>query len=90
MKNGFRLISFEKIVYWTQILYTDMREMMHSLISWVNDNHMDNNRKEILGYVYYGSVVNNWPQNGKTKTHYEITPIQIYRNFHLQKKKIFR
>ena len=31
----------------------------HGLISLVNDNHMDNNLKEILAYVYHGSVVNN-------------------------------
>ena len=42
--------------------------MMRSLISWVNDNHVDNNHKEILGYVYYGSIVNNWPQKLKNKS----------------------
>ena len=30
-----------------------------SLISLVNDNHVDNNLKDILGYVYFGSIVTN-------------------------------
>ena len=34
----------------------------HGLISLVNDNHMDNNLKEILMYLYYGSIVNNRPK----------------------------
>ena len=34
---------------------------MHSLIS--SNNIMDNNLKEILGYVYLGSIVNNWLKN---------------------------
>ena len=34
---------------------------MHSLISLVNDNHVDNYLKEILAFVYYGSIVNNQP-----------------------------
>ena len=33
------------------------------LILLVNDNHVDNNLKEILVYVYFGSIVNNLPQN---------------------------
>ena len=32
------------------------------LDSLVNDNHVDNNLKEILMYVYYGSIVNNPPK----------------------------
>ena len=36
---------------------------MHSLISLVDDNHMDNKLKEIFVYVFYGSVVNNQPKN---------------------------
>ena len=36
---------------------------MHGLISLVNDNHMDNSLKEILVYVYFGSIVNNQPTN---------------------------
>ena len=35
-----------------------------SWISLVNDNHVDINFKEIMVYVYYGSTVNNKPQNG--------------------------
>ena len=31
---------------------------MHGLISLVNDNHVDNNLKEILVYVCFGSIVN--------------------------------
>ena len=30
----------------------------YSLISTVNDNHVDNCLKEILTFVYYGSIVN--------------------------------
>ena len=33
------------------------------LISLVNVNHMDNNLKEILVYVYFGSIVNHLPKN---------------------------
>ena len=36
---------------------------MFGLISLVYDNHVDNNLKEILMYVYLGSVVNSWPKN---------------------------
>ena len=32
------------------------------LISLVNDNHVNNNLKEILVYVYFGSILNNWPK----------------------------
>ena len=32
------------------------------LISLVNDNHVDNNLKEILVHVYYWSIVNNRPK----------------------------
>ena len=32
---------------------------MRGLISFVNDNHMDNNLKEILVYVFVGLIVNN-------------------------------
>ena len=35
---------------------------MRDLISFVNDNHVDNNLKEILVYVYFGSIVNNQPK----------------------------
>ena len=31
---------------------------MSGLILLVNDNHVDNNRKEILMYVYFGSIAN--------------------------------
>ena len=33
------------------------------LISLVNDNHVNNNLKEILVFVYIGSIVNNRPEN---------------------------
>ena len=42
---------------------------MCSLISLVNDNHVDNNLKEILVYVYFGSIVNNQPKNEKTNVY---------------------
>ena len=29
----------------------------------VNDNHVDNNLKEIFVYVNFGSIVNNRPKN---------------------------
>ena len=32
---------------------------MLGLITLVNNNHMDNYLKEILAFVYYGSIVNN-------------------------------
>ena len=32
---------------------------MPSLITLVNDNHMDNYLRDILAFVYYGLVVNN-------------------------------
>ena len=36
----------------------------HSLISVVNDNHVNNNLKEILVYVYFGSIImKTWPYN---------------------------
>ena len=35
---------------------------MHSLISLVSYNHMDNYLKEILVYVYLGAIVNNQPK----------------------------
>ena len=35
-----------------------------SLISLVNDNHVDNNLKEILLFVYYGLIVNSQPKKG--------------------------
>ena len=31
---------------------------MRGFISLGNYNHVDNNHKDILGYVYYGSIVN--------------------------------
>ena len=38
---------------------------MRGLISLVNDNHVDNKLKDILVYVYLGSIVNNRPKNGQ-------------------------
>ena len=35
---------------------------MSGLISLVNDNHADSNLKEILVYVYFGSIVSNQPK----------------------------
>ena len=32
---------------------------MRDLITLVNDNRVDNYLKEILAFVYYGSIVNN-------------------------------
>ena len=31
-------------------------------MSLVNDNHVENNLKEILVCIYYGSIVNNLPK----------------------------
>ena len=36
---------------------------MGGYISLVNDNHVDNIHKEILVYVYSGSIVNSQPKN---------------------------
>ena len=36
---------------------------MGNLITFVNDNHVDNYLKEISVFVYYGSSVNNQPKN---------------------------
>ena len=36
---------------------------MPSLITLVNDNHVDNYLKEILAFVYYGLIVINQPKN---------------------------
>ena len=38
-------------------LYLDSVQT-RALMSLVNDNHVDNNLKEILVYVYLGSIVN--------------------------------
>ena len=47
-------------------------------ISLVNDNHVDNNLKEILVYVYSGSIVNNRSQNWQI--FYQMYPVPlIYR-----------
>ena len=35
-----------------------MVRLMHGLISLVNDNHVDNNLKKILVYVYFRLIVN--------------------------------
>ena len=36
---------------------------MRGLISLVNENRVDNNIKEILVYVYFGSIVNYQPKH---------------------------
>ena len=35
---------------------------MRSLITLVNDNRVDNYLKEMLAFVYHGSIVNNQPK----------------------------
>ena len=45
--------------------YLDFLQMC-SLISLVNNNHMDNNLKEMLVYLQFGSIVNNWPKKQNT------------------------
>ena len=37
------------------------------MITLVNDNHMDNYLKEMLVFVYYGSIVNNQPNKKNNK-----------------------
>ena len=49
---------------------------MRSWITLVNDNHVDNYLKEILAFVYYGSVVNNQPKNGRSVSN-SVEPNQI-------------
>ena len=42
-----------------------------SSVTLVNDNHMDSYIKEIMAFVYYGSIVNNRPpprKKNKKKT----------------------
>ena len=39
------------------------RCLLTIFISLVNDNHVDNNLKEILMFVYYGLIVNSRPKN---------------------------
>ena len=40
---------------------------MWSLVTLVNDNHVDSHFNEIFSFVYNGSMVNNWPQNQAIK-----------------------
>ena len=50
---------------------------MHGLITLVSDNHVDNYLKEILVFVYYGSIVNDQPNNGSLNykhMHAQISP----------------
>ena len=35
---------------------------MHGLNSLVSNNHVDNNLKEMLVYVYFGSIITNRPK----------------------------
>ena len=42
------------------------------LLSLVNDDHVDNNLKEILVYVYFGSIVISRPKNTHTQ------PLVVY------------
>ena len=37
--------------------------LMHGSITLVKDNHVDNYLKEILAFVYYGSMVKYRPEN---------------------------
>ena len=36
---------------------------MRGLVSSVSDNHVDNYLKEILAFLYYGSILNNRHKN---------------------------
>ena len=45
--------------------YLDFEET-RGLISLINDNHVDNNIKEILVYVNLGSIVNNRPKTSSS------------------------
>ena len=40
--------------------------LTHGLITLVNDNDVDNYLKEILAFVYHGSIVNNQQKNSIT------------------------
>ena len=62
LPKKFRLkieFSLETTGYGFDIMISCLVHLMHSLISLVNDNHMDNNLKEILVFVYFGLFVNN-------------------------------
>ena len=59
----------------------------------LNDNHVDNNLKEILVYVYYGSFVNNRPKYGAvnslkhfsiSKTMHSYTIARYQSGYHLR------
>ena len=51
---------------------------MCSMISVVNDNHVTNCLKEILTFVYYGSIVNNRPKNDQLINHLHIIEAILY------------
>ena len=40
-------------------LYITGFRLTRGMITLVNDNYVDNHLKEILAFVYYGSIVNN-------------------------------
>ena len=40
-----------------------------NMFTLVNDNHVDNYPKKIVGFVYYGSTVNNEPNNSLSSQH---------------------
>ena len=41
------------------------------LITLVSDNHVDNYLKEILAFVYYGSILNNRPKNSEQSSEFK-------------------
>ena len=49
-----------------------------SLISLVTDNHVNKNLKEILVYVYFGSIVNNCPKNAVCTTYLAMGKLQLF------------
>ena len=56
---------------------------MRGLISLVNHNHVDNNLKEILVYVYFGSIVNNRSKNASKCLNQVKHTKQRYVNIHM-------
>ena len=58
-----------------------MVSLIRDLIPLVNDNHVDNNLKEILVYVYFGSTVFGLTVDSKTCTMMLLLIIGVYQEF---------
>ena len=81
-----------KVYVYCMQIYSEIKQVMNIVLNW---NHFDKLSQTItilhkfimschVIHLLYGA---SW---GLYSVHYENTPIQIYRKFHLQKLKIFR